>query len=84
MFVDVDGKIIPEEEYIRTSESETEAVKETSIVSAKDKKSVFSTGANVTTTSTGAADSASYDLKNVYRKSTSSTEQSSAKLLLNL
>lgn len=80
MFVDVDGKIIPEEEYIRTSESETEAVKETSIVSVKNKKSVFSTGANVTTTSTGAADSASYDLKNVYRESTSSTEQSSAKV----
>lgn len=76
MYVDVGDKLIPEEEYVRETEPETaETTALTEKPAVPEKKAKYSVGANVSTNSTG-ADPASYTLRNVYRASSSSTEQS--------
>ena len=76
MYVDVGDKLIPAEEYVRETEPETaETATPTEKPAVPEKKAKYSTGSDVSTSSTG-ADSASYTLRNVYRSSTSSTEQS--------
>ena len=79
MFVDVGGKLIPEEEYVRETEppTEPETVKRAPV---REKKDIYSTGASIDKAATGADNSATYPLRNVYRASSSSSEQSSAQV----
>ena len=74
MFVDVNGELIPEEEYVRETEPETQATTLAKTIVDRDKKSVYSTGADISVRATGGE--ASYTLRNVYRADTPSTEQS--------